>query len=142
MELNICRLFPQVTCSSDISTGDGNTISPTLRLRKPNPMAKQYHWLYQTITHQKSRENWQSAIQKTYNIYRSLALPSQWRLGPWILNSNTTGWVYYYYQDRILHHTSQVWRAYLTLLCEQGISIHLCFTITVKHPNRRGTIHN
>ena len=94
-----------------------------------------YHCPPQKILHQKAWDKCKVTLTSTYNLYKSLELPSNLKLRDWIPNDATTVWVYSRTQYRIHKHTPRVWKPFRPLLRSQWRSRHRLFIRKEDEPN-------
>jgi hypothetical protein len=69
--INACRLYLQVQTLSDITSGDGLTILPTVFTDKPAlPSYSTYAWPRQSNPSKTCWSHWRTAIRKTFLLHR------------------------------------------------------------------------
>ena len=90
-KINRCYLALQVTCRSNISTGNGKAIWFNAMKDKKNWKLDRYICPPQPSPHIKAWENWQASLKSTYNLSRTLALSSSLELGTWHAETHPTG---------------------------------------------------
>ena len=88
-ELNRCRIFLKAKCLSDLATGNRKSIPPIFWYRKTRLMKYQYKWPHQPRPHQRAWEKWQAALQTTFKLSLTLALPVHLRLCPRLPSAST-----------------------------------------------------
>ena len=73
-ELNTCRLLLKATCLSDISAGDGKSISVMAWNGINNTASSRYEWPTQSKHNQQIWGKWHGALHPTYRLRRTLTL--------------------------------------------------------------------